>query len=125
MPEVSEAVLPWSRRCRSQRTFYRLLDVRKGYSFSSSEVPMTTGSPSAQSALARASVSSDSHGTRFGRGFEEQIATLYRLAPGYYLVTLVAAGLVCAVLQSRVDPARLWGWLAAVIVLTAIRFTLL
>ena len=86
---------------------------------------MATGSPSAQTALARASVPKDSHGTRFERGYEEQIATLYRLAPGYYLVTLVAAGLVCAVLQSQIDPVRLWGWLGAGIVLTAIRFILL
>ena len=86
---------------------------------------MATGSPSAQSALARASGSKDLLGARFERGYEEQIATLYRLAPGYYLVTLVAAGLVCAVLQSQIDPVRLWGWLVAIIVLTAIRFTLL
>jgi len=86
---------------------------------------MTTGSPSAQSAPARASVSGDSLGTRFERVYEEQIATLYRLAPGYYLVTLVAAGLVCAVLQSQLDPVRLWGWLVAVVLLTAVRFTLL
>jgi len=92
---------------------------------------MAAGLPSDGAALTRASVPEDARGARFERGYEEQIATLYRLAPGYYLVTLVAAGLVCAVLQSQTgslrswDSLRIWGWLVAVIVLTAIRFSLL
>src|SRR5262245_7549925 len=126
MREAGEAALQWAVTMSFTADFLPFVRCDKEVSFFRlGEVPMATGSPSAQSALARASVPEDSHGTRLERGYEEQIATLYRLAPGYYLVTLVAAGLVCAVLQSQIEPVRLWGWLVAVIVLTAIRFALL
>lgn len=55
----------------------------------------------------------------------EQIDTLYRLAPGNFLVTLIAAGIACVVLMERVEPTHLWGWFSAVVVLTAWRFQLL
>lgn len=58
------------------------------------------------------------------RSRAEQIDTLYRQAPGNYLVTLTVAVVVCGVLYSHLPGPRLWGWLAAVMILTAIRFLL-
>lgn len=55
----------------------------------------------------------------------EQIDTLYRQAPGNFLVTLVAASITCVVLVGRMDPSHLWSWFGAVVILTFGRFQLL
>lgn len=58
-------------------------------------------------------------------GCTEQIRTLYRQAPGNFLVSLVAGTVVIMVLHGHAPAHRLWGWYAALVLLTAVRFGLL
>ena len=85
---------------------------------------MTSGSLPPRSALSHAADHADIRGAIGQRSRAEQIDTLYRQAPGNYLVTLTVATVVCGVLYSHLPGPRLWSWLAAVMILTAIRFLL-
>lgn len=67
----------------------------------------------------------DMRGALHRRSRLEQIDTLYRQAPGNFLVTLVAASIMCVVLVGRVDPSPLWSWFGTVVILTLGRFQLL
>jgi signal transduction histidine kinase len=87
---------------------------------------MSPGShPSTTAISGSRSASDDARSSLNLRGRIEQIDTLYRQAPGHFLVTLVAAGIACNVLTGRVAPTLLWGWFGAVVVLTVWRFQLL
>jgi len=59
------------------------------------------------------------------RSRAEQIDTLYRQAPGNFLVTLMASAVAAAVLHGHVPALHVWGWFGAVVLLTGVRFHLL
>jgi signal transduction histidine kinase len=87
---------------------------------------MTTGSnPSPSTGASAADLAGGARSSLERRSRNEQIGTLYRLAPGNFFAALAAAVIVCVVLNGRVDPDRLLGWFGAMALLTAGRYYLL
>jgi len=87
---------------------------------------MSSGSYPSHTALsAGGGTPADARSSLSLRSRVEQIDTLYRQAPGNFLVTLVASAVAAAVLHGHVQPLHLWGWFGTVVLLTGVRFHLL